>query len=108
MPIFGCGLVFYAISKKNLNLTWNLLITFMFILSFLTLHEIGEYFLDMFWDMKLQGVYIGNISQIHNLNLVMSQIDDTMMDLILGVGGSLIFILNKMGVHFYKTKNNKN
>lgn len=102
MPIFGCFLIFYVINKKNLTLQWKLLITFMFILSFLAIHEIGEYILDILWDAKLQGVYIGDDSQIRKLNLVMSQIDDTMIDLIIGTTGALVFTAGKTAEWFFK------
>ena len=66
MPIFGCLLIFYIIDKKNLEMQWKLFITFIFILSFLTMHEIGEYLLDFIWDLKLQGVYLRDISEQKN------------------------------------------
>jgi len=56
LPIFGSFLVFYIIDKQKLSLQWKLLIAFMFIISFLTIHEIGEYLIDLLWDLKLQGV----------------------------------------------------
>ena len=104
MPIFACFLIFYIVDKQRLSIQWKLLITFMFVISFLAFHEIGEYLLDQLWDLKLQGIFLRDISGSEKLNLIMSQIDDTMIDLILGVLGALLFVLGKTGIHFYKKK----
>ena len=104
MPIFGCLLIFHIVDRKNLELQWKLFITFMFILSFLTIHEIGEYLLDFIWDLKLQGVYLRDVSGFEKLNLVMSKNDDTMMDLILGMIGVLLFIAGKTISYCYNKK----
>ena len=74
----------------------------MFILSFLTIHEIGDYLLDSIWDCKLQGCYIRDISGLEKFELVMLKNDDTMVDLILGLIGSLIFTAGKTSAYFYK------
>ena len=95
MPILGSFLVYHIVDKKNLTLQWKLLITFMFMMSFLAIHEIGEYIMDQLWNMNLQGVYIRDITGIEKLNMVVSQIDDTMIDLILGMLGSFIFAVGK-------------
>lgn len=106
MPIVACFLIFYIVDKKSLTLQWKLLITFMFIISFIAIHEIGEYLLDIFWDAKLQGVYIGDGIEIRKLNLIMSKIDDTMMDMILGVVGTFSFVAGKtVGWFFRRNKN---
>ena len=102
MPIFGCLLIFHIIDKKNLNLQWKLWITFIFIMSFLAFHEIGEYLIDQLWDLNLQGVYVRDITGLDKLNLVVSKIDDTMIDLILGMFGALIFVVGKSAEHFLK------
>jgi len=101
MPIFGCLLIFHIIDKKDLSLSWKLWITFMFIISFLALHEIGEYLIDQLWGLNLQGVYIRDITGITKLNLLVSKIDDTMIDLILGVLGAMLFVVGKSIGHFY-------
>ncbi len=106
MPILGCLLIFHIVDKKKLSMQWKLLITFMFIISFLAFQEIGEYLVDILWDLKLQGVYIRDIRGIEKLNLVMTQIDDTMIDLILGIIGALSFIAGKSISYFYKKKRN--
>jgi len=100
MPIFGSILILYIVNKQKLSIQWKLLITFMFIISFLTIHEIGEYLIDLFFNLKLQGVYIRDISGIDKMNLILSKHDDTMIDLIFGLAGSLMFTLGKSFEYF--------
>jgi len=76
----------------------------LFITSFLMFHEIGEYLMDKLWDMKLQGVYIRDIGGTEKLNLIQSQIDDTMVDLIFGILGAITFIAGKTLTYLYKNK----
>ncbi|MFH1521861.1 MAG: hypothetical protein ABIF18_02790 [archaeon] len=76
----------------------------MFIISFIAIHEIGEYLLDIFWDAKLQGVYIGDSLEVRKLNLVMSKIDDTMMDMVFGVMGTSLFVAGKTASWFFRRK----
>ncbi|MCF7910053.1 hypothetical protein K9L16_00065 [Candidatus Pacearchaeota archaeon] len=102
LPIFGSCLIYYIADKQRVSFKWKLLITFMFIISFLTIHEIGEYLLDLLWDLKLQGVYVRDISGIEKLNLVMQKHDDTMIDLILGIFGGLVFVIGKTSVYLFK------
>jgi len=103
-PILGSVLIFYIVDQKRLSIQWKLWITFLFITSFLMFHEIGEYLIDRLWDMKLQGVYIRDISGTEKLNLIQLRIDDTMMDLILGSLGALTFTLGKLFHHCNEKK----
>ena len=57
----------------------------------LTLFEIGEFLLDKFFDLKLQGVFIRDYSGISKLKIIIDRNDDTMIDLISGTIGALIF-----------------
>lgn len=104
MPILGCLLLFYIVDKQKLNFQWKILITFMFVVSFLTIHEIGEYLIDVLWDMNLQGVYLRDISGLEKFNLVLPKNDDTMIDLILGVISGLLFVFGKTVGFFYKRR----
>ena len=106
MPIFGCLLIFHIVDRKKLSIQWKLWIVFLFIVTSLTIHEVGEYLIDQIWDFKLQGVYIMDIIGAEKLNLIMSQIDDTMIDIILGIIGALSFISWKSISYFYKKKKN--
>ncbi len=104
LPILASFLVFYVVDKQKLSMQWKLLITFMFIISFLAIHEIGEYLLDLLFNLKLQGVYLRDISGLEKLNLVLSKHDDTMIDLIFGTLGAALFILGKTIQYSYKRR----
>jgi len=104
-PILAGSLIFYMINNKRLNLQWKLLITFMFVVSFLAIHEMGEYLIDLLWDFKLQGVYIRDISGVEKLHLVMPKNDDTMIDMLLGTAGALVFVAGKIIGKLFKKKN---
>ncbi|MCK4553244.1 hypothetical protein KAT80_03500 [Candidatus Pacearchaeota archaeon] len=104
MPILGSFLLFYIIDKQKLNFQWKILITFMFVVSFLTIHEIGEYLIDVLWDFKLQGVYLRDISGLEKFNLILPKNDDTMIDLILGVISGLLFVFGKTVSFFYNQR----
>lgn len=104
-PILACILMFYVIDKKDLNIQWKLGIVFMFVISFLTFHEIGEYLIDQLLGLKLQGVYLrGSLAGTEKLNLIMSKIDDTMIDLIVGTIGASLFVFWKGTVYWIKNK----
>ena len=69
-------------------------------ITLLAFEEIVEFSLDYFFDLKLQGVYLGSRILFQSisadqLKLINSQITDTMFDLIIGVIGSLIFVIAK-------------
>ena len=104
MPILGSIMIFFVVDKLKIKFKWKLLITFTSIFAILGLLEIGGYFLDLLWDFKLQGVYIRDISGLEKLNLVQDKIDDTMMDMLLGLAGSLVFTIGKTICYFYKKK----
>jgi len=101
-PILLSILIFYLINKTNLKFSTKLLITFSVILSSLALFEIGEFLLDVLFDMKLQGVFLRDISGVSKLNIIMDRNDDTMIDLILGTIGSLVFTGYKIIVFNFK------
>ena len=56
--------------------------------------------------MKFQGVYIKDISQATELNPVMSKIDDSMIDIILGIIGAVLFVGGKT-INFFWYKRRK-
>ncbi len=55
--------------------------------------ELGEYALDYFFDLKLQGVYLRDLQGLEKFNLIVDRIDDTMIDLFLGILGSSLYAL---------------
>lgn len=72
----------------------------------LSIFEIGEYLLDKIFDLKLQGVYLKSLTEVAKLDIILDKNDDTMIDLILGSFGALIFILART-IIFYQRKWNK-
>ena len=97
IPILICILAFFLINKLNTKFSIKLAIAFFVVVSLLSLFEVGEYVLDQFFDLKLQGVYT-----IDKFNILMDRNDDTMMDLILGTIGSLILVAVKTATFHYK------
>ncbi len=74
--------------------------------ALLSLFEIGEYALDQLFGLKLQGVYLRDLSGVAKLNIILDKNDDTMIDLLFGTVGALIFVLART-IIFYKRKWNK-
>ncbi len=102
IPVLLGVLVFFLINKTELKFSTKLMITFAFMISLLALFEIGEYSLDQIFSWKLQGVYLRDYTGITKLKIIQDKNDDTMIDLILGTIGSLIFITAKIGIFYYQ------
>lgn len=102
MPIFLCAIIFYVVNKSEIEFKYKLAITFAFAVCGLTILEIEEYIFDLLWDSKLQGVYARDVSGIIKYDLVLDKNDDTMLDLIAGMTGSLLFIVAKTVIFHYK------
>ena len=90
-PIFISSIVFYMVSRLRLELKWKLIFTFFIVIGILGLFEMGEYALDLVFDWKLQGVYLRDLSGLEKFNLLVEPIDDTMIDLFFGVGGTCVY-----------------
>lgn len=104
MPLFGGMLIFFVVDKLKIKFQWKLLITLTSLLSVLVIHEIGEYLIDLLWDLNLQGVYIRSLSGLEKFDVVQNKIDDTMIDMILGFFSALIFVVAKTICYFYNNK----
>lgn len=76
----------------------------MFIVSILAFHEIGEFILDKIWDLKLQGVYLRDMSGLEKYQLFLPLNDDTMIDMIFGIIGGGFFAIGKSLSYYYKKK----
>ena len=85
------SLIFFVVNKQNLNLRWKIIVTLMFTIGALTIFETIEYALDILWNFQLQGVYVRDITGLEKFNIIIDKNDDTMIDLILGIFGSMIF-----------------
>jgi len=101
-------LFFFLIDKTELKLSTKLLMTFAVVIMSLSLFEIIEFLLDQLFDLKLQGVFIRDISGIAKLNIVLDKNSDTMLDLILGTIGSLIFVGYKVVENWVKNRKKEN
>ena len=96
LPVMLSAIVFHMVSKLKLKLKWNLTFVFFIIMGSLALFEIGEYLLDMFFDLKLQGVFLRDIQGLQKFDVLLDKIDDTMIDLVLGFVGALTYVFFKI------------
>ncbi len=90
-PILMCSIIFYMINKLHLELKWKIIFTFFVVVALLGIFEIGEYVLDLFFNLKLQGVFLRDIDGLEKFNLLMDPLSDTMVDLTFGILGSGIY-----------------
>jgi len=100
-PFLIAILIFFLVDKLKTEFSIKLVITLAIVISLLAIFEIGEYLLDQLFDLKLQGVYLRDYTGIAKLNIIQDRNDDTMIDLILGTIGSLLFVLWKTAVFHY-------
>jgi hypothetical protein len=90
-PLFLGSIIFYATSFAKINFKVRLLLTFSILLTIIGIFEIGEYILDNLFNWRLQGVFDYSSG---NFELIMSRIDDTMIDMIIGIIASLAYLLS--------------
>jgi hypothetical protein len=55
--------------------------------------EIAEFGLDSFFGLNLQGVFSQNLQKIGELSILENGLEDTTVDMLFGMIGSLIYIL---------------
>lgn len=91
LPMLLCSIVFFMIHKLKLALKWKITFTVFSVAGILGIFEIGEYIMDLFFNLKLQGVYIRDLSGLNKFNLLLNPLDDTMADLAFGLLGSLLY-----------------
>ncbi len=97
-PIMFASIVFHMISQLDLKLKWKIVFTFFVVIGCLGIFELGEFLLDYLYDLKLQGVYLRDVQGLEKYNILMDRNDDTMVDMSLGVLGSLVY---SFSVYFY-------
>ncbi len=90
-PILIAAIVYYMIARLPIENKWKITLTFFTTIAILGLFEIGEYMLDFFFDLKLQGVYLRDWQGLEKLNLIVEPIDDTMIDIFLGMLGTAVY-----------------
>ncbi len=95
-PFLMGFVIFFILNQLNVSLKWKLLMTVALVMGILGLFEIGEYMLDLFLDLQLQGVYLADYAkEIVKYEQIVAPIDDTMWDLIMGLIGGGFFALYK-------------
>lgn len=92
-PILYSSIVFHLVCKLRLHRKWELLFTLALVVGSLAIFELGEYGLDQFFDLKLQGVYLRDLSGFDKYKILLDRNDDTMIDLLLGTLGALSYYL---------------
>ncbi len=107
MPILASLIVFYVTKKLDIDFKWRILLTLTSVITLLTLLEVGEYLFDLFWDLKTQGVYIRDVSGLEKYDLVLDRNDDTMIDLMLGIGGTLLYSITHISRYYLDKKYKK-
>jgi len=88
-PMFLASIVLHVVVPLQITSRWKFFFTFFVVLGVLGLFEIGEYLIDTMFDSKLQGVFR---KAEQGFVLVQGRIDDTIIDLILGVLGTLSYL----------------
>ncbi|MFA5141802.1 MAG: hypothetical protein WC471_02430 [Candidatus Woesearchaeota archaeon] len=94
MPVFGAGVIFYFVNKLNIRFGHKLAITLSFVLSAALMLELVEYWLDLFFKMDLQGVYIYDV-YTQNSKMMQKGLADTMLDMAYALLGGLLYIIYK-------------
>jgi len=82
------------VSELKIELKWKMVFTFFIVLGSLGIFEIGEYLLDQFFDLKLQGVFLRSIQGLEKYDILIDRIDDTMIDMVFGVFGATIYAVS--------------
>lgn len=95
-PMMLGSLTYHLISFLKLEKKWKLVFVFFIIIGSIGVFEIGEYTIDQTFNSRLQGVFIGGSE-------FQSQIDDTMIDMSLGVVGAAVYV-STMALFFRKRR----
>lgn len=102
-PMMFASIAFYILTRKlKISLGWRLFLTFFIIVGSLSIFEVIEYFLDLLFNWKMQGVFIEDASG--NFIEVLDRINDTMIDIALGILGTLIYIFSVLFIERNKPK----
>jgi hypothetical protein len=90
-PMLVSSIIFYMITKLPIKLKWKITFTLFITLGIIGIFEIGEYALDYLFDLKLQGVYLRDLSGFQKFHLLEDPLDDTMIDMVLGFFGAIVY-----------------
>ncbi|MBS3140920.1 hypothetical protein J4405_02130 [Candidatus Woesearchaeota archaeon] len=92
-PIFYASIVYHMVKRLDLEYKWKIIFVLFIVIGSLALFEIGEYLLDYFFDLKLQGVFLRNLQGLGKFDMVIEKLDDTMWDLSIGFIGTLSYVV---------------
>jgi len=102
-PMMSASIAYFVILKKlKLSKFWRLTFVFFVIVGSLSIFELLEYFLDILFNWKLQGVFLE--SPAGTFTEVLGRLDDTMIDIGLGVLGVLIYVFSVAWIDRKKQK----
>ncbi|MEK6893899.1 MAG: hypothetical protein AABX10_00380 [Nanoarchaeota archaeon] len=93
IPMLLCSIIFFMVNKLKLAMKWKLTFTVLSVVAFLGIFEILEYVLDSFFNWKLQGVYLRDITGLDKFNLLLDPLRDTIFDLSFGILGSSLYAI---------------
>lgn len=103
-PMLLSSIMFFMVNKLKLAMKWKLTFTVLSVVAFLGIFEILEYTLDSFFNWKLQGVYIRDITGLDKFNLLLDPLSDTIIDLSFGILGSSIYAIYSWMRHLRQIK----
>jgi len=106
-PVFLSTLIFFLLDKVKIKYSTKILLTFAVMVAVLSVFEMGEYVLDQLFNFKLQGVYLRDMSGVAKLNIIVDKNDDTMIDMLFGTSGALLFVLLRTIIFYEKKLNRK-
>jgi len=92
-PMMFASIFFHMVSELEIKLKWRLLFVFFIVTGSVGLFEIGEWTLDQFYDLNLQGVVLRNIQDFgEQLVVIQEPIDDTILDMGFGILGAAVYV----------------
>ena len=92
-PILLSSIVFFTISKLKIKKLQALYLTFFIVLASFAIFEIIEYAGDLLFKWGMQGNYVRGTGGELGGQVLLAPIDDTMIDLTLGMIGALVYFL---------------
>jgi len=107
-PFLICILIFYLVNRiQGIGLPIKLYLTVSIVVSLLAFWELFEFFLDKVYNMQMQGVFVRDVTGMEKYNMIMDRNDDTMIDMLMGTMGSVVFAAGQTAGHFFKKLKNK-
>jgi len=107
-PFLICVLIFYLVNRiQGISLPVKLYLVLSIVVSLLAFWELLEFFLDKFYNMQMQGVFVRDVTGMEKYKMIMDRNDDTMIDMLMGTIGSIVFASGQTAGHYIKKLRNK-